>query len=205
MLASIPALRTNVVTFDTSVADLTEKMSDPVDVLMGVQLGGGTDINRALAYCQGLVTRPRDTTVVLITDLYEGGDNEEMLKRAAAIAGSGVTMVTLLALADTGAPSFDENNAAALAALGIPSFACTPDRFPELMAAAIQGWDLGQWAAEHGMTTSRPAMAGIDQTTGAAEHARAAGRRGHGGAPLPAGGAGNIGLDPLNHPSSGAA
>jgi len=157
VLASIPALRTHVVAFDTSVADLTEKMSDPVDVLMGVQLGGGTDINRALAYCQGLMTRPRDTILVLITDLYEGGNQQEMLKRAAAMAGSGVRMVTLLALADTGSPGFDEKNAAALATLGVPSFACTPDKFPELMAAAIQGRDLGLWAANAGLVTCRSA------------------------------------------------
>jgi Mg-chelatase subunit ChlD len=155
VLASIPALRTHVVAFDTSVADLTEKMGDPVDVLMGVQLGGGTDINRALAYCQGLIARPRDTILVLITDLYEGGDSREMLKRVAAIHGSGVRMVTLLALADSGAPGFDERNAAELAAIGVPSFACTPDRFPELCAAAIQGRDLGQWAAEQGLTVTR--------------------------------------------------
>ena len=108
VLASMPALRTHVVAFDTSVADLTEQLSDPVDVLMGIQLGGGTDINQALHYCQTLITRPTDTIFVLITDLYEGGDREEMLKRAAAIVGSGVRVVTLLALADTGAPSFDE-------------------------------------------------------------------------------------------------
>ncbi len=156
VLASIPALRTHVVAFDTSVADLTDNMSDPVDVLMGIQLGGGTDINRALAYCQTLITRPTDTILVLITDLFEGGDRDEMLKRAAAIAGSGVRVVTLLALADSGAPAFDERNAAALAGMGIPSFACTPDRFPDLMAVAIQGRDLGQWAGEQGMTASRP-------------------------------------------------
>ncbi len=155
VLASIPALRTHVVTFDTSVVDLTENMSDPVDVLMGVQLGGGTDINRALNYCHGLITRPRDTIFVLITDLFEGGDKNEVLKRAAAIAASGVRMVTLLALADSGAPAFDERNAAALATFGVPSFACTPDRFPELMAAAIQGRDLGLWAAEQGLTATR--------------------------------------------------
>ena len=155
VLASIPALRTHVVAFDTSIADLTEKMSDPVDVLMGVQLGGGTDINRALQYCQGLITKPRDTIFVLITDLYEGGDNKAMLKRAASIVESGVKMVTLLALADTGAPGFDEKNAAAFAAMGTPCFACTPDRFPDLMATAIQGRDLGQWASQQGMTTQR--------------------------------------------------
>jgi len=155
VLASMPALRTHVVAFDTSVADLTGQLSDPVDVLMGIQLGGGTDINQALQYCQTLITRPTDTIFVLITDLYEGGDREEMLKRAAAIAGSGVRLVTLLALADSGAPSFDEQNAAALAGMGVPSFACTPDRFPDLMAAAIHGRDLSQWAAEQGMTASR--------------------------------------------------
>jgi hypothetical protein len=94
---------------------------------------------------------------VLITDLYEGGNREEMLRRAAAIAGSGVRLVTLLALADTGAPSFDERNAAALAGIGIPSFACAPADFPDLMAAAIQGRDMGQWAAEHGLNASRAA------------------------------------------------
>lgn len=156
VLASIPALRSHVVAFDTAVADLTEKMTDPVDVLMGVQLGGGTDINRALAYCQGLITKPRDTIVVLITDLFEGGDNAAMLKRAAAIAGSGARMVTLLALSDDGAPTFDEKNASALAGFGIPSFACTPDKFPALMAAAIQGTDLAQWASAEGLDAKRP-------------------------------------------------
>ncbi len=157
VLASIPALRSHVVAFDTAVVDLTEKMSDPVDVLMGVQLGGGTDINRALAYCQTLITRPQDTILVLITDLFEGGNNAEMLKRAAAISASGVRTVTLLALGDDGAPSFDERNAAALAASQIPSFACTPDQFPNLMAAAIQGRDLAGWASEQGLTTARAA------------------------------------------------
>jgi hypothetical protein len=154
-LASIPAVRTDVVAFDTSITDLTEKMTDPVDVLLGVQLGGGTDINRALAYCQTLVRKPADTILGLITDLYEGGDAKEMIKRAAALVSSGVRMVTLLALSDEGAPSFDEKNAASLASLGVPSFACTPDKFPDLMAAAIQKRDLAQWAAENGLTAKR--------------------------------------------------
>lgn len=159
VLASIPSIRSHVVAFDTSVVDLSEKMQDPVDVLMGVQLGGGTDINRALTYCQGLITKPNDTILVLITDLFEGGNNAEMLKRAESIVGSGVRLVTLLALADSGAPMHDEKNAAALASMGVPSFACTPDRFPELMAAAIQGRDLGQWAAAEGLATSRASLA----------------------------------------------
>jgi Mg-chelatase subunit ChlD len=146
VLASMRALRTSLVVFDTAVADLTDQLSDPVDVLFGTQLGGGTDINRAIAYCQGLITRPRDTILVLISDLYEGGIAEEMLTRMAALVAEGVTVVALLALSDEGAPSYDHDHAAALAELGIPAFACTPDAFPELLALAIEGGDLTAWA-----------------------------------------------------------
>jgi Mg-chelatase subunit ChlD len=146
VLASIRSLRTSLVAFDTAVVDLTEQLSDPVDVLFGVQLGGGTDINKAIAYCQGLITRPRDSIFVLISDLYEGGIQEEMLARMADLHAAGVQVVALLALSDEGAPSFDASNAAALAALGIPAFACTPDAFPELLALAIDGGDIESWA-----------------------------------------------------------
>ncbi|MCD9594505.1 VWA domain-containing protein, partial [Streptomyces sp. 8ZJF_21] len=138
VLASMRSLATRLVVFDTSVVDLTEELDDPVDVLFGTQLGGGTDINRALAYCQSQITRPADTVVVLISDLYEGGIREEMLGRVAAMKASGVQFVALLALSDEGAPSYDREHAAALAALGAPAFACTPDLFPEVMAAAIE-------------------------------------------------------------------
>ncbi|OEV07726.1 hypothetical protein AN220_33650, partial [Streptomyces nanshensis] len=138
VLASMRTLDTRLVVFDTSVVDLTEDLDDPVDVLFGTQLGGGTDINRALAYCQSRISRPAETVVVLISDLYEGGIRQEMLKRVAAMQASGVRFVTLLALSDEGAPSYDRDHAAALAALGAPAFACTPDHFPEVMAAAIE-------------------------------------------------------------------
>ena len=138
VLASMNSLRTRLVAFDTAVVDLTEQLSDPVDVLFGVQLGGGTDINRALAYCQSRITRPADTVVVLISDLYEGGIRDGMLKRVAAMKAAGVQFIALLALSDEGAPAYDRGHAAALAALGAPAFACTPDLFPEIMAAAIQ-------------------------------------------------------------------
>ncbi|MFC1409046.1 VWA domain-containing protein [Streptacidiphilus sp. N1-12] len=138
VLASMHSLSTRLVVFDTSVVDLTEELTDPVDVLFGVQLGGGTDINRALAYCQSRITRPADTIVVLISDLYEGGIRAEMLKRVAAMKASGVQFIALLALSDDGAPAYDRSHAAALAELGAPAFACTPDLFPEVMAAAIQ-------------------------------------------------------------------
>jgi hypothetical protein len=123
-------------------------------VLFGVQLGGGTDINQALAYCQGLIERPADTILVLISDLYEGGVAEEMLRRASAIVGSGTTMVALLALSDSGRPSYDVSHAAALAEIGVPAFACTPDQFPDLMAAAIERRDITAWAAENDIVTA---------------------------------------------------
>ncbi|MER7903023.1 VWA domain-containing protein [[Kitasatospora] papulosa] len=138
VLASMRTLETRLVVFDTAVVDLTGQLHDPVDVLFGTQLGGGTDINRALAYCQSKITRPADTVVVLVSDLREGGIREEMVERAAAMKASGVQFVTLLALSDEGAPSYDREHAAALAALGAPAFACTPDHFPEVMAAAIE-------------------------------------------------------------------
>ncbi|GCD95441.1 VWA domain-containing protein [Embleya hyalina] len=142
VLGSMHALRTSLVVFDTSVVDLTDRLNDPVDVLFGTRLGGGTDINRALTYCQSLITRPTETVVVLISDLYEGGVRDEMVRRAASMRAAGTTFVTLLALSDEGAPAYDHTNAAALSAIGSPAFACTPDLFPEVMAAALQGLPL---------------------------------------------------------------
>ena len=80
-------------------------------MLFGVQLGGGTDINAALAYCQGLVMRPAKTHLVLITDLFEGGNAQEMLERAAALVASGVNLIVLLALSDDGRPGYDASHA----------------------------------------------------------------------------------------------
>ncbi|MGW5347825.1 VWA domain-containing protein [Streptomyces sp. NPDC004050] len=138
VLASMRSIATRLVVFDTAVVDLTDQLDDPVDVLFGTQLGGGTDINRALAYCQSKITRPADTVVVLISDLYEGGIRNEMLRRVAAMKAAGTEFVALLALSDEGAPAYDREHAAALAALGAPAFACTPDLFPEVMAAALE-------------------------------------------------------------------
>lgn len=157
VLASLPSVKTSLVVFDTSVVDLTEKLQDPVEVLFGTQLGGGTDIHRALTYCHSLMSKPSDTIFVLVSDLFEGGNTVEMLKLMNQIALSGATTVALLALNDQGAPMYDHNNAAAFASFGVPSFACTPDLFPELMAAAINKHDLSQWASAHDLLTSRPA------------------------------------------------
>ncbi len=159
VLASLPAVSTRMILFDTEVVDLTEEVGDPVDLLFGVQLGGGTDIGQALDYVRAGLRRPEETVVVLITDLYEGGPRARMLENAAAIIASGARLVTLLALSDDGAPGYDRANASAFAALGSPAFACTPDRFPDLMAAALNGHDLADWAASQEITVSRASEA----------------------------------------------
>jgi len=147
VLASIRSLRTSVVAFDTAVVDLTGKLSDPVEVLFGTQLGGGTDINRAIAYCQRLITRPANTILVLVSDLFEGGDADSLLRRVADLTAAGTQVIALLALSDDGAPGYNHDIAAALAEPGVPAFACTPDAFPDLMAAAIERRDITAWAS----------------------------------------------------------
>jgi Mg-chelatase subunit ChlD len=147
VLATLSAVTTSLVVFDTAVVDLTDQLDDPIDLLFSTRLGGGTDINRAVAYCQQLVRAPHDTIFVLISDLYEGGVEAEFMKRAATMVASGIQFVTLLALSDEGSPAYNAQLAAQLATLGVPAFACTPDRFPELMAAAIQRADLRDFVA----------------------------------------------------------
>lgn len=148
VLASIPNVRTRMVVFDTQVADLTEELKDPVDLLFGVQLGGGTDINLALTYCQTQITKADDTILVMITDLYEGGNVEQMHQRITEMHDGGVQIICLLALNDQGSPAYDHHNASLFAKQGIPVFACTPDMFPDLMAAAVQKQDINQWAGD---------------------------------------------------------
>jgi hypothetical protein len=149
VMASLPALKTHLVVFDTSVVDLTPELHDPVDLLFGTQLGGGTDISQAIAYCRSLIRRPADTILILISDLYEGGVREKLLRQAAEIVASGTQFVTLLALSDEGHPSYDARLAAELAQLGVPSFACTPDVFPELMATLLNRSSISGWAARN--------------------------------------------------------
>jgi hypothetical protein len=150
VLSSLRSVRTRLVVFDTEVVDLTDEMDDPVDVLFGVQLGGGTDINRALAYCQDRITQPTETILVLISDLYEGGIAEEMLRRAASIVGSG---------RHHDRPAGAERQRPPVVRLqprrgprrhrrpGLRLHART--LFPDLMAAAIERRDVGEWAASH--------------------------------------------------------
>ncbi len=145
VLASIRALRTSLVVYDTAVVDLTAELADPVEVIFGTQLGGGTDTGPALAHCATLITRPRDAVLILITDLFDTAP-EQMLARLAALQAAGTTVVVLLALSDDGVPAFHAETAQRLAGLGIPAFACTPDAFPDLIALALAHGDLAAWA-----------------------------------------------------------
>lgn len=143
IFASLPALETHVVAFDTEVVDLTENCGDdPVDMIFGTQLGGGTDINKSVAYCEKFIQEPSRTLFILITDLFEGGNQAQLVRRLGEMRASGVRAICLLALSDSGVPSYDENLAKKLAALGIPCFGCTPQRLPELLEGALRGADL---------------------------------------------------------------
>ena len=149
VLASLPALSTKLVAFSTSVVDLSDELNDPVELLFGTQLRGGTDISKALGYCKQLVERPNDTVLVLVSDLYDGQKNGLTVEQARAIVEMGVQMIALLALNDKGKPRFNRKIAEQFAELGIPSFACTPEQFPELMSAVLRGQDISNWAARN--------------------------------------------------------
>jgi hypothetical protein len=157
IFASLPALDTHVVAFDTEVVDLTEKCgNDPVNMLFGVQLGGGTDINKSVAYCEQFIAEPKRTLFILITDLFEGGNQAQLVRRLGEMAASGVRAVCLLALSDSGVPTYDENLARKLAGLGIPCFGCTPQHLPELLEGALRGVDLKALAARVASSALRP-------------------------------------------------
>lgn len=156
VMASLPALKTSMVVFDTAVVDLTELLKDPSEVLFAAQLGGGTDIGQALAYSQTLVRRPQNTTLILISDLYEGGDQKILYARIGEMLASGVKFIALLALSDEGAPSYSREVAQQLANWEIPAFACTPEFFPELMAAALSGKPMLDYLGARNVKLPRP-------------------------------------------------
>lgn len=148
ILASMASLNTRIVAFDTNVVDLTEKSDDPVDLLFGFQLGGGTDIDQSVAYCQQFVENPAKTMFFLITDLEEGGNRAALLRRLEEMKADGVTVICLLALADGGRPYYDTRMAKKVADLGIPCFACSPQLLPQLLERAFQGQDLTAFQKE---------------------------------------------------------
>lgn len=147
IFASIPALSTRVVVFDTEVVDLTEACAnDPVDMLFGIQLGGGTDIHKSVRYCEQFVEEPKKTLFILISDLLEGGSQAGLIRRMREMRESGVRTLCLLALSDSGKPYYDEQVARQFARDGTPCFACTPAMLPALVEGALKGADLGELA-----------------------------------------------------------
>lgn len=151
IFASIPALDTRVVVFDTEVVDLTEQCAnDPVDMLFGIQLGGGTDINKSVAYCEQYITEPKKTLFIIVSDLYEGGNRGALIRRMRELREAGVRTMCLLALSDQGQPFYDENLARVFARDGTPCFACTPSLLPELVEGALKGHDLAELAKRVG-------------------------------------------------------
>ena len=152
IFASIPALSTRVVAFDTEVVDLTEQCAnDPVDMLFGIQLGGGTDIHKSVKYCGQFIEEPKKTLFIIVSDLYENGNQAGLVRRMRELRESGVRTMTLLALSDEGKPSYDERLAAQLTRDGTPCFACTPALLPALVEGALTGQDLGELSARLGM------------------------------------------------------
>ncbi|MCY1044507.1 VWA domain-containing protein [Corallococcus sp. bb12-1] len=143
IFASLDVLRTSLVLFDTEIADMTPVLADPVEVLFSAQLGGGTDINRAVAYAQEhYVRRPEKTLFILITDLYEGGNAEELVARLRQLVDSRARVLCLLALSDSGRPSYDHAMAEQLTALGIPCFGCTPKKLVDVVERVMRNQDL---------------------------------------------------------------
>ena len=134
VLASVSSLKVRLLAFDTSVWDLTPLLDDPVELLLGMQLGGGTDIGAVLRYGLDAIQQPQETVLILMSDLYDGGDRQVLWRSMAQLLASGVRVISLLALDETGVPSYDATNADYFARLGIPTFACTPDEFPALIS-----------------------------------------------------------------------
>jgi len=151
VMASIRTLRTRFLAFDTEIADLSDLLEDPVELLFSAQLGGGTDIHKALSYAQSLVENPADTFMVVISDLYEGADTADTLKRYRQLVHSGAQVVNILALSDEGAPDYNRKLARQLGNMGVPGFACTPGQFPRLMGALLSGREIPAWMAEEGI------------------------------------------------------
>jgi Mg-chelatase subunit ChlD len=137
ILAGLSAVSVKLVVFDTSVVDLSDRLDDPVDLLLSVQLGGGTNIAKAVRYCEQLVTQPTRTVLALISDFEEGGSPAELVRAVRRLAEAQVTLLGLAALDDAGEPMFDRAMGARLADAGMSVAALTPDRFAEWLGGII--------------------------------------------------------------------
>jgi hypothetical protein len=139
IFAELPSMRTSLFLFDTRIADLSDQVGQPVDVLMKVQLGGGTDIAQAVAYAGTLVREPARSILVLITDFYEGGDPVALVRNVADLSEAGVRCVGLAALGYDARPQYDKPTANRCRKVGMDVLACTPERLADAVSAIILG------------------------------------------------------------------
>ena len=139
IFAELPAVRTSLVLFDTQVVDLSDKVGEPVDVLLSIQLGGGTDITQAMQYAQTLVRMPARTILVLITDFFEGRDERDLVRQTRTMAESGIRLVGLGALGYDARPQYNKSTAGKLRKVGMDILVCTPEKLAECMAQIIRG------------------------------------------------------------------
>ncbi|KAF0178491.1 MAG: VWA containing CoxE family protein [Limisphaerales bacterium] len=137
ILAGLPLIRVKLVVFDTSIVDLSDHVEDPVEVLMSVQLGGGTDIGKALAYCEQLVENPHRTVVVLVSDFCEGASPAVLLNTCRRIRESGAKLLGLASLDQTATPIYDRAMADKLAEAGMEIAALTPKHLAEWLAKIV--------------------------------------------------------------------
>ena len=137
ILSGLPLIDVKLVVFDTSIVDLSDHVDDPVELLMSVQLGGGTNIGQAMQYCENLVEDPHRTIVVLISDFCEGAPTRSLLASCQRFREGGVKLLGLAALDETASPSYDVQMAEMLAAQGMDIAALTPKRFAEWLAKTI--------------------------------------------------------------------
>lgn len=137
IMSSLPAVRVKLVVFDTNVVDLTHLAHDPVEVLLTVQLGGGTDIGRAVRYCESLIGDPRRTVFALISDFEEGAAPGPLLSAVRRMAQARVTLLGLAALDASASPVYDRQMAQRLANHGMHVAALTPTHFAQWLAEAM--------------------------------------------------------------------
>lgn len=138
ILSGLPGIEVKMVLFDTEIVDLTDRLDDPLDVILSVRMGGGTDIGRAVSYCEKLVDDPSRTVFALVSDFYEGPAPRRLYAAVTRLAEARVRLIGLAALDEGGQPDFDRDIAGRLAELGMSVAAMTPDTFAEWFAGQLR-------------------------------------------------------------------
>ncbi|ETR71701.1 MAG: hypothetical protein OMM_02296 [Candidatus Magnetoglobus multicellularis str. Araruama] len=139
IFAELPSLRTSLVLFDTNVVDLSNQLEHPVDILLSIQLGGGTDITQALQYSHQLIREPLRSIVVLITDFYEGRAEIDLIRQVKLMAESGVRMIGLGALGYDARPDYSKSTARKCRKAGMDILVCTPEKLSQCISKIIVG------------------------------------------------------------------